>query len=74
MCCIEQAANGDRQQEIETLRAELIKQKAMSTELEQKYQNEQRLLLVAYQEAGLDSLRSQVLANGQTTSRAPPVR
>lgn len=69
-----QAANGDRQHEIESLRAELIKQKTMSSDLEQKYQNEQRLLLLAYQEAGLDNLRSQVLANGQTRARVAPVR
>lgn len=69
-----QAANGDQQAVINSLEADIIKQKALNAEIEQKYQKEQRLLTVAYQDANLERLRSQVLTIGHTASRPAPAR
>lgn len=60
--------------QVANLEEELDKQRALLATLEEKHQKEQQLMLQAWQEAGLHSLRSHAQANGAQHPRAPPAR
>lgn len=57
--------------QIRSLGEDLERQKALNTEIETRYDKEQRLMLSAWQEVGMQNMRSQVLAHGQQARIAP---
>lgn len=67
-----EAAEQAYKAQIQALQDEVDRQRTLHVEMEQKYQKEQRLMLTAWQENGMDRLRAQVAQNGHAPSRSAP--
>jgi protein HOOK3 len=69
-----EAAEQAYKAQIQALQDEVDRQRTLQVETEQKYQKEQKLMLAAWQENGMDRLRAQVAQNGHAPSRSAPAR